>query len=123
MDYSSLQILSELRDDPALREFVLEANGGSMFPTIVKGDRLHLARCRNSDINPGDIILAQDPYGRFLIHRVVQISPALRTRGDAMDSDDAERMDSIAIVRNIEKTFRSRLRRFMIHTRKIFYAK
>lgn len=110
--------------------FVLSANGASMVPTIVRGDRIHLEASPEvlGKLTHGDIVLARDALGRYLIHRIRVLQPAadsrvrdrssprIITRGDALDQDDPPIARVLAKVTRIERTWRSRLRRLYIRS-------
>jgi signal peptidase I len=108
-------ILESLRVEGRTKA-VVSANGGSMFPTIVRGDRIHLD-FGSPLLKVGTIILARDRLGRHLIHRVVQLEPELITRGDACQTDDPPIESVLACVEKVEKTWCSRLRRIYFRFR------
>jgi hypothetical protein len=98
------------------RELTIQATGKSMFPALVKGDRILLRSCGFSDAKIGDIILAR--FGRqYCLHRVVRESP-LTTKGDSLTQVDPPIEEVFGKVWQIEKTLISRIRRW-----KIFFAK
>lgn len=97
-------------------EILIQANGRSMYPTIVKGDRILLKTCEKTQVKMGDIVFAR--FGRqFCLHRVVKDFPLL-TKGDALDQVDPPIEEVYGHVLEIQKTFFSRIRRW-----KIFFAK
>jgi hypothetical protein len=104
-----LEILETFRVDPSFDQIVIGAQGLSMVPTIVPGDRIHLVRARRP-IQIGDLVLAKG-LQRFYVHRVVATSPRLRTKGDSAPVLDEEGVEAIAFVERIERTWLSRLRR------------
>lgn len=120
MKVSPSEIATELLADPNVNAIVLLANGGSMFPAVVKGDRLHLERSKDEAPEVGDIVFCRGVSGRFFVHRLVQMNPEPRTRGDALDADDEEIAEILAKVVHIEKTWRSRIRRLTLLMRKIY---
>ena len=92
---------------------IITVNGGSMVPTIVKGDRVHIRQAK-CPVAVGQVVLCKDTYGKHMIHRVVAVTPAIVTRGDALESDDAPIDKVLGIVTRVEKTWISRLRRFTL---------
>lgn len=97
-------------DGPEIdRPQTITANGCSMFPIIVKGDRIALKICKDPVVL-GDIVLAKLVNGQWVIHRVVNTNP-IETKGDANESNDLKVADVVASVVKIEKTVISRLRR------------
>jgi hypothetical protein len=93
------------------RSFVMSANGSSMVPFLVRGDRLHFER--GADVALGDVVLYRSPSGRLLIHRVCSLSP-LCTKGDNVDEFDEPGGVSLARLVRVEKTWRSILRRYTL---------
>lgn len=98
--------------DPEL-PMVICANGASMAPSIVKGDRLHVRR-PSGPLHVGDVVLARTASGRHVIHRIIALEPEIVTCGDAVEEPD-ERIDELLMrVERIETTWRSRLRRLTL---------
>lgn len=91
-------------------DFVISVNGGSMAPTIVRGDRLH-GRILKGVPHLGEIVLCRDIGKKWLIHRVVAVTPWIRTKGDALSEEDLPIEEVAAVIYRIEKTLLSRLRR------------
>ncbi len=93
-------------------QIVMQANGRSMFPTLVKGDRIHLKACTKEEARIGEIIFAR--FGKlYCLHRVVKEVP-LTTKGDALDQVDPPIEEVFGKVVEIQKTFFSRIRRWKI---------
>jgi phage repressor protein C with HTH and peptisase S24 domain len=111
------QLIPLLKERPDL-DYVLSGTGSSMIPTIVRGDRLHIRKLAEPP-RPGDILICQDVIGRYLIHRVVQTKPELRTQGDAVNELDPPIQEVLGIVYLIEKTWLSRLRRIKLRVVRI----
>ena len=109
---SSIGLLDLLEE----RDLIITVNGGSMVPTIVKGDRVHIKRT-SGPVGIGTLVLCVDIYGKHMIHRVVAVAPSVVTRGDALDSDDAPIAKTLGIVTWVEKTWNSRLRRISLTIR------
>ncbi len=116
----SSELASNLLTSGMAKALVLQANGRSMFPAVVKGDRVHLVRVENNAAQVGDILFCRGVSGRFYIHRLVSLSPAPRTRGDALAQEDEEIAEILAKVSRVEKTWRSRLRRITLRLRKLY---
>lgn len=97
-------------------QVVIQANGRSMYPTLVKGDRIHLNVCTKDEARIGEIIFAR--FGKqYCLHRVVRENPCI-TKGDALDQVDPPIEEVYGKVMRIQMTFFSRIRRW-----KIFFAK
>ncbi len=65
------------------------AEGYSMLPNVLPGDIVQIVTGALSSVRRGDIVLFQRD-GRFFLHRVIERSEtSLRTKGDALNSEDA----------------------------------
>lgn len=114
MEIEKTKLLGEVLAEKG--EITIQATGGSMFPAVVKGDRIHLRTCSLQEAKIGDIILAR--FGRqYCLHRVIKESP-FTTKGDALAQVDPPIEEVFGKVWQIEKTLLSRIRRW-----KIFFAR
>jgi hypothetical protein len=113
------QIVSELLLQK--KEVVMEANGRSMFPTMVKGDKIHLQHCLSNEVKVGDIV-----FGKFretyCIHRVISTHPLLLTKGDSLEEVDPPIEEVFAKVKRIQRTWISRLRRMKLSLQSSIYG-
>lgn len=72
--------------DPRLRQLVralnpgqriwLSAEGNSLWPFALSGDQLHIERCTEAEVRPGDVALIDLPHS-LVAHIVIQRAPVV----------------------------------------------
>lgn len=100
-------------------EFIIAANGSSMIPTVVKGDRIHI-NPKDKEFAIGDLLFGREENGSLIIHRVVQIHPELVTKGDNVPLQTERIVEALGKVTRVQKTPRSIFRRIWLYGKKIF---
>ena len=69
----------------------LRVTGQSMAPSIQSGDMVLVEPVDPTALDPGDVVVCRDGFGRIRIHRLVQGAPGSApfiTRGDNLSGND-----------------------------------
>lgn len=88
----------------------LRVTGRSMRPTLMPGDVVRVAACREKP-EPGDLVLVSPPNSRPVMHRVLAVDASadggtrVQTRGDALRIADPW-MPLDAVVGRVERVVR-----------------
>jgi len=91
------------------RHVVLKTKGESMRP-FIKGDRDSVELVRKDSYEVGDIVLAQIAPGRYVLHRLIEVTEPVKLKGDGnLDAVETCRAADICgfacrILRNGERT-------------------
>lgn len=114
------KILEDILKVPELsaKVLIITANGSSMIPTIVKGDRIYIDSSEKN-FKIGEIIFGRDESGSLIVHRIVSTRPSLVTKGDNVAFQTEGIVEALGKVVKIKKTPRSIFRRIWLYAKKI----
>ena len=112
------QIIKDILKKPeySAKEFIITANGSSMIPTIVKGDKIHVDPSKRN-FRTGEIIFGRDDSGALIVHRIVSTSPSLITKGDNVAFQTEGNVEALGKVVKIKRTPRSIFRRIWLYAK------
>jgi len=89
------------------QEAIFRYKGNSMWPLFQDGDLLVIEQLQVGQLQPGDCIVYQKTgEERYTVHRIIQIRPEIRTRGDNQSVADNEPVSHNWILGRVESRIR-----------------